>query len=297
MVAIEGFEKIRQIGEGTYATVYQARNLKTGAIVALKEIVLKLEEGMPSTALREIALLKELAHPNILKLIEVIQSDDRLVMVFEFLDSDLKKFLDFRKATHRPLLITEIKDIMRQLLRGVQYCHEKNIMHRDLKPQNLLIDRDGCLKLADFGLSRVIGIPVAGFSTEVVTLWYRAPDVLLGSSTYSTKIDMWSIGCIMAELYLLSPIFPGKNVQDQICLIFKFLGTPNGSDWLQTYQSQEFFRNIPVYSKPNDVGSIFPMVCPSGRDLLTRFFEYNPERRISAKEALCHPYFQEPSSL
>ena len=154
--------------------------------------------GAPSTAIREISLMKELCHPTIVKLFDVIHTETKLMLVFEYMDLDLKKFMDSRQGKlERPVIQT----FMHQLLQGIAYCHDNHILHRDLKPQNLLINVKRMeLKLADFGLARAVGIPVNTFSNEVVTLWYRAPDVLLGSRNYSTSIDIWSAGCIFAGI-------------------------------------------------------------------------------------------------
>ena len=182
-----------QLGEGTYATVYKGRNRQTGELVALKEIHLDSEEGTPSTAIREISLMKELKHENIVTLHDVIHTENKLMLVFEYMDKDLKKYMDAR-GDRGQLDHATIKRFMQDLLRGTAFCHENRVLHRDLKPQNLLINTKGQLKLADFGLARAFGIPVNTFSNEVVTLWYRAPDVLLGSRTYNTSIDIWSAG-------------------------------------------------------------------------------------------------------
>lgn len=177
----------------------QGRSRITSELVALKEIHLDAEEGTPSTAIREISLMKELKHPNIVRLYDVIHTESKLMLVFEFMDLDLKKYMDSH-GERGALEPAVVRSFMWQLLKGTAFCHDNRVLHRDLKPQNLLINKKGELKLADFGLARAFGIPVNTFSNEVVTLWYRAPDVLLGSRTYSTSIDVWSAGCIMAEL-------------------------------------------------------------------------------------------------
>jgi len=171
----------------------------------LKKIRLEAEdEGIPSTAIREISLLKELQHPNIVRLYDVVHTDRRLTLVFEYLDQDLKKYLDICDGGLETAIL---KSFLYQLLCGVAFCHTHRVLHRDLKPQNLLINREGKLKLADFGLARAFGIPVRSYTHEVVTLWYRAPDVLMGSRTYSTPVDIWSIGCIFAEMATSRPLF------------------------------------------------------------------------------------------
>merc|ERR1712023_578031 len=193
-----------------------------------KKIRLEAEdEGIPSTAIREISILKELQHPNIVRLHDVIHTEKKLTLVFEYLDQDLKKFLDSSDG----LDAFTIKSFLFQLLRGVAFCHDRRVLHRDLKPQNLLINKDGDLKLADFGLARAFGIPVRSYTHEVVTLWYRAPDVLMGSRKYSTPVDIWSVGCIFAEMTNGRPLFPGKTEQDQLQKVFKVCGTPSETMW------------------------------------------------------------------
>ncbi|KAF8946383.1 negative regulator of the PHO system, partial [Haplosporangium bisporale] len=227
---MERYQSLEKIGEGTYATVFKGKNRSNGDAVALKEIRLDSEEGAPSTAIREISLMKELRHPNIVRLHDVIHTENKLTLVFEYMDQDLKKYMD-QHGNRGALGPIVIKAFMYQLLKGVAFCHENRVLHRDLKPQNLLINRKGELKLGDFGLARAFGIPVNTFSNEVVTLWYRAPDVLLGSKTYSTSIDIWSAGCIMAEMYLGKPLFAGSNNQDELMKIFKVMGTPTEDTW------------------------------------------------------------------
>jgi cyclin-dependent kinase len=195
---MERYQKMDKVGEGTYGVVYKAKDRVTGEIIALKKIRLEAEdEGIPSTAIREISLLKELQHPNIVRLYDVVHTERKLTLVFEFLDQDLKKYLD---VCDSGLGVPILKSFLFQLLTGVAYCHHHRVLHRDLKPPNLLINREGQLKLADFGLARAFGIPVRSYTHEVVTLWYRAPDVLLGSRKYSTPVDIWSVGCIFAEM-------------------------------------------------------------------------------------------------
>nr|AAC48318.1 cdc2-related protein kinase 1 [Trypanosoma cruzi] len=293
------YERQEKIGEGTYGVVYRARDTATGATVALKRIRLDTEEeGVPCTAIREISLLKELRHANIVKLLDVCHSESRLTLVFEYMELDLKKYMDQEEGN---LDAATIQDFMRDLLNGVRFCHDRNVLHRDLKPPNLLISREKSLKLADFGLGRAFGIPVKKFTHEVVTLWYRSPDVLLGSTQYGTPVDIWSVGCIFAEMVIGAPLFAGKNDADQLLRIFRFLGTPNNQVWPSMNQypnstnmlfKPEFlqnlaaecetqFRTVPAYAK----------LGPGGIDLLRRLLKYEPSERLTAAQALEHPYF------
>jgi negative regulator of the PHO system len=259
--------------------------------VALKEIHLDSEEGTPSTAIREISLMKELKHENIVSLYDVIHTENKLMLVFEYMDKDLKKYMDSR-GDRGQLDPPTIKSFMYQMLRGIAFCHENRVLHRDLKPQNLLINTKGQLKLADFGLARAFGIPVNTFSNEVVTLWYRAPDVLLGSRTYNTSIDIWSAGCIMAEMYTGRPLFPGTTNEDQLQKIFRLMGTPSERTWPGISQLPEYKPNFQVFAT-QDLRHILPQVDTMGLHLLSSMLQLRPDMRISAKDALQHPWFAE----
>ena len=257
--------------------------------MALKEIHLDSEEGTPSTAIREISLMKELKHDNIVGLHDVIHSENKLMLVFEYMDKDLKKYMDTYGS---PLPPEKIKSFMFQLLRGVAFCHERHVLHRDLKPQNLLINRRGELKLADFGLARAFGIPVNTFSNEVVTLWYRAPDVLLGSRQYDTSIDIWSAGCIMAEMFTGRPLFPGQQNEDQLIRIFRLMGTPTEATWPDVSRFSEWKPDFAIYA-PMNLSAVLPQVDPLGMDLLNKMLRLRPEERATARDLLIHPWFQD----
>ncbi|KAJ3381707.1 cyclin-dependent serine/threonine protein kinase [Lobulomyces angularis] len=227
---MEKYQKIEKLGEGTSGVVYKAQQKDSNMITALKRIKLEnSEEGIPCTAIREISILKELRHQNVVRIYDVIHTEKKLTLVFEYFDSDLKKFMDVFEGN---IDSATIKNLSNQLLTGVAYIHSQHVLHRDLKPQNLLINKKMELKLADFGLARDYGIPVRSYSDEVVTLWYRAPDVLLGSKHYSTSIDIWSCGCIIAEIATGQVLFPGQSNYDQILKIFKFLGIPDENFFL-----------------------------------------------------------------
>ncbi|KAH9846601.1 Pkinase-domain-containing protein [Lenzites betulinus] len=287
------YVQLEKLGEGTYATVYKGRSRTTNEIVALKEIHLDAEEGTPSTAIREISLMKELKHVNIVRLYDVIHTETKLVLIFEFCERDLKKYMDVHGERGALDPIT-VRSFMYQLLKGTAFCHENRVLHRDLKPQNLLINRKGELKLGDFGLARAFGVPVNTFSNEVVTLWYRAPDVLMGSRTYSTSIDVWSCGCIFAEMISGVPLFRGRDNQDQLLHIMRILGTPDertlrkiATEGQTEGQAQKQYPRYPKIP----FQQVVPKASPQAVDLLERLLQFDPSKRISAAEALTHPYF------
>ncbi|KXZ46110.1 CDKA1 protein [Gonium pectorale] len=288
----EGYEKLERAGEGTYGVVFKARDRYTSEIVALKKIRLEQEdEGVPSTAIREISFLKELRHDNVVRLYDVLYCERRLYLVFEFLDLDLKKLMDATPNFSRNSRL--IKTFMWQMLSGICFCHSRRILHRDLKPQNLLIDRTrNQLKLADFGLARAFGIPVRAYTHEVVTLWYRAPEILLGSKTYSTPVDIWSIGCIFAEMVNHKPLFPGDSEIDQLYKIFQLLGTPDESMWAGCSSLPDYKDTFPKW-RPQSLQAAVPTLSPHGVDLLSRMLVYTPQHRITASAALDHPYFDD----
>ncbi|XP_022776273.1 cyclin-dependent kinase G-2 isoform X2 [Durio zibethinus] len=229
--SVDEFERLNKIDEGTYGVVYRARDKKTGEIVALKKVKMEKErEGFPLTSLREINILLSFHHPSIVDVKEVVVGSnlDSIFMVMEYMEHDLKGLMETMK---QPFSQSEVKCLMLQLLEGVKYLHDNWVLHRDLKTSNLLLNNQGELKICDFGLARQYGSPLKPYTHLVVTLWYRAPELLLGARQYSTAIDMWSLGCIMAELLSKEPLFNGKTEFDQLDKIFRTLTTPNETIW------------------------------------------------------------------
>ncbi|KAH7549747.1 hypothetical protein ACOSP7_025325 [Xanthoceras sorbifolium] len=299
------FEKLNKINEGTYGIVYRARNKTTGEIVALKKVKMDvgrkeyhLEHGFPLSALREINILLSFNHPSIVNVKEVVMDDsDNVYMVMEFMEHDLKGLIESMK---QPFSTSEVKCLMLQLLEGVKYLHDNWVLHRDLKTSNLLVNNQGELKICDFGMSRHYGSPLKPYTSLVVTLWYRAPELLLGMKKYSMAIDMWSLGCIMAELLAKKPLFNGKTEADQIDKIFKTLGTPTEAIWpgfselpgaKANFVKQPFNLLRKRFPATSFTGS--PVLSESGFDLLNKLLTYDPEKRITADAALNHDWFHE----
>ncbi|CAF0792281.1 unnamed protein product [Didymodactylos carnosus] len=279
----------RQLGKGTYGVVRKAYDSVEQRYVAIKCINLN-NEGVPSTALREISLLRELKHVNIIELyaIEVEKQTQELYMIYEYMEMDL---YDYMKRYCQQLPENVSKSYLKQLLNGINYCHNNRILHRDLKPQNILIDWNGYLKLADFGLGRQFQLPMRMYTHEVITLWYRPPEILLGARKYSTSVDLWSIGCIYAEITHNRPLFPGECEIDQLFRIFRTLGTPDDKIWPGFSKLPDHKNAFPKWT-PQNMKCVLKEVNDDALDLLMQMLIYDPEKRIPAHKALEHIYLQ-----
>lgn len=333
----DNFQKLEKIGEGTYGIVYKVRDIKTSKIYAIKKIRFNTEtEGTPSTALREISILIEMNHINIVKLHDVIHTSDKLVLVFEYVDTDLKKYIDNIKknqinenenlslklsqeiintnsntTNNNPItdqiLIQKsclpqlkIRSFLYQILRGINYIHKKKILHRDLKTQNILISNTGLLKIADFGLARGHSISIRSYTHEVITLWYRPPDILIGNKVYDYSIDIWSIGCVFAEMVLGHSLFCGSNESEQVKEILSLISLPGIDSYMEFRELPDYKEEYEEYAN-NDYLSYTQLrqvvdknlLDDDGFDLLTKMLRINPKERITCIDALYHRYFED----
>ncbi|XP_074196291.1 cyclin-dependent kinase 15 isoform X5 [Rhinolophus sinicus] len=275
--AASSYLNLEKLGEGSYATVYKGISRINRQLVALKVISMNEEEGVPFTAIREASLLKCLKHANIVLLHDIIHTKETLTFVFEYML------------------------FMFQLLRGLAYIHHQHVLHRDLKPQNLLISHLGELKLADFGLARAKSIPSQTYSSEVVTLWYRPPDALLGATEYSSELDIWGAGCIFIEMFQGQPLFPGvSNILEQLEKIWEVLGVPTEDTWPGVSKLPNYNPEWFPLPKPQSLQNVWNRLgrVPEAEDLASQMLKGFPRDRVSAQEALVHDYFSTlPSQL
>lgn len=284
------YEKIEFLGEGQFATVYKARDLETGEIVAVKKIKLgsrtEAKDGINRTALREIKILQELTHPNIIGLLDVFGHQSNVSLVFDFMDTDLEIIIRDRSIVFVP---ANIKSYIIMTLKGLRYLHNNWILHRDLKPNNLLIDKNGVLKLADFGLAKSFGSPNRIYTHQVVTRWYRAPELLFGARMYGTGVDIWAVGCILAELLLREAIFPGDTDLDQLDKIFQVTGTPDNKTWPSVTDLPDY---IPFkYQPARPLHTIFVAASDDLLDLMNFMLALDPNKRLNSTQLLKHRYF------
>jgi len=296
--SVAEFKCLNRIEEGTYGVVYRAQDKRTKEIVALKKLKMEREkEGFPITSLREINTLLISQHPNVVTVREIVVGSnmDQIFIVMDFVQHDLKSLMETMRKKSQVFLPGEVKCLMVQLLRAIHHLHDNWILHRDLKSSNLLLSHNGILKVGDFGLAREYGSPLKPYTAIVVTLWYRAPELLLGVKQYSTHIDVWSLGCILGELLLMEPLFPGKSEVDELNKIFKLLGTPSEKTW-------SGYRDLPGVTKMKFVDypishlrDKFPdrMLSEAGLSLLKSLLTYDPKKRVTCEEALQAEYFRE----
>lgn len=285
------YKKVSFLGEGQFGTVYKAEDTENeNKIVAVKKIKLghrtEAKDGINRTALREIKILQELNHPNVVGLIDVFGHKSSVSLVFEFMSTNLE---DIIMDTNLVLSPANIKSMMLMTCLGIEYLHNNWILHRDLKPNNLLMDKQGNVKLHDFGLAKQYGSPNRVYTHQVVTRWYRCPELLFGAKNYGTGIDMWAVGCIFAELLLRVPFLQGESDLGQLSKIFETLGTPTDEDWpglrdLSDFVEFKKFPRIPL-------ADIFSAAGDDLLNLIESLFFYDPVKRVTGTECLKHKYF------
>lgn len=308
------YDNLEIVGSGTYSDVYRAHHKLDGSMVTLKKLRISGDaNGVTSTAIREMSMLRELSTCNyIVRLLDTMHEGHRIYLVLEYLDLDLAQYLQMNGSP-----CGSIKIFMWQLLKGLAFAHERRVVHRDLKPHNVLLDRHtGRLKIADLGLARTFTPPAKPYTHEVVTLLYRPPEILLGSTRYSSYVDMWSLGCIFAEMALGSPLFQGDSEIGQLYQIFNLLGTPDEMSWPGVASLPDWQPIFPKWTakpllpgpdvviavvpeavvgvdvSPASVPRVIP-VGEKGLDLLKKLLVYEPEKRITARKALDHAYFDD----
>ncbi|KAK1980562.1 kinase-like domain-containing protein [Colletotrichum cereale] len=298
--SVENYDKLNDIEEGTYGWVSRAQEAASGKVVALKRLKIEPSDrnGLPVTGLREIQILRDCSHRNIVNLEEVVVGDDtskieHIFLVLEFVEHDLKSILE---DMPEPFLLSEVKTLLQQLTAGVAYLHDNWILHRDLKTSNLLLNNRGQLKIADFGMARYVGDPPPKLTQLVVTLWYRSPELLLGTRAYGRAVDMWSVGCIFGELLTREPLLQGTNEVDQVTKIFELCGVPTQESW-PSFRSLPNARSLRFPKTSLATGSVirakFTTLTNAGCALLNDLLSLNPDSRPSAKEMLEHKYFRE----
>jgi len=285
------YEKIDFLGEGQFATVYKARDRDNDdRIVAVKKIKLgsqaEAKDGINRTALREIKLLQELHHHNVIELVDVFGHKSNVSLVMDFMDTDLEVII---KDSNIVLTAANIKSYTLQTLQGLEYLHTNWILHRDLKPNNLLVDSKGCLKLGDFGLAKFFGSPNRQYTHMVVTRWYRAPELLFGAKNYGTGVDIWAVGCIVAELLLRVPFLAGETDLDQLAKIFQALGTPTEESWPGLKSLPDFIQF--KHNSGTQLRDIFTAAGDDLLNLLAKLLALCPLQRCESREALQMPYF------
>ncbi|KAL6613899.1 hypothetical protein ACP70R_036169 [Stipagrostis hirtigluma subsp. patula] len=302
----DAFRKLEKIGSGTYSNVYKAIEVESGRVVALKKVrVDGVGEAESARFMaREITLLRRLGdHPNVVRLEGLVTSRlataPSLYLVFEYMDHDLTGFTAAATASGSRLSLPQVKCYMKQLLSGIEHCHNKGVLHRDIKSSNLLVSSDGILKIADFGLATSYDPNnTRPMTSQVITLWYRPPELLLGATHYGVGVDLWSVGCILAELLLGEPIFPGRTEVEQLHKIFKLCGTPSEDYWEKMKFPQPTFK---PYER--SIAEKFKHVAPSALSLLETLLSIDPDMRGTATDALnseffrTEPYACEPSAL
>mmetsp|Transcript_2992 Transcript_2992/g.6621 ORF Transcript_2992/g.6621 Transcript_2992/m.6621 type:complete len:436 (+) Transcript_2992:175-1482(+) len=281
------YKVTKNLGDGSFGVVMRAQNKTSGEWVAIKKMKQKFYTWEECTKLREVASLRKLIHPNIVKLKEVIRENDELFMIFEFMEGNLYEVL---KGLVRPFPEGKVRNVMLQTMQAVAHVHKHGYFHRDLKPENILVTND-VVKLADFGLAREIRARPP-FTEYVSTRWYRAPEVLLRSSTYNSPLDVWACGGILAELYTTRPLFPGSSETDQLHKICSVLGTPTAVVWPDGFARATQMGIRWQQFVPTRLESLIPQSGPEGIALMYSMLQWDPNKRSSAAKILQHQFFE-----
>ena len=282
------YKKFEVLGKGSHGRVYRGYSVAMNCDVAMKEV--DRQQGIPATALREAATMKMLKHSNIVTVYEIVFLKSTMTFILEYMDFDLMQVL---KGAPNGLPVEEARLLLFQLLRGIQYCHQKHILHRDLKPRNLLVNTHGELKIADFGLARWTSVPCFEYSSKVVTLAYRAPEILLGSTDYGASVDMWSVGCIFAEMICGSRLFQPKGVLSQHHLIFSALGTPTEESWPGVTSLPKFYGKKYPVNRAIGLEKVAPKLKTNDDvlDICKGLVQLHPDSRLKASDAMKHEFF------
>lgn len=285
---MEKYKILKQLGSGTFGSVCQAKNINTGEVVAIKELKEQFSSWSRCVELSEVKALAKLNHPNIVKLLEVIKQNNKLYLVFEYMDRNILQLINIQRE-RRAANDIEVRNIMFQTLQGLYFMHKSGYFHRDIKPENIL-EFKGTVKLADFGLAKSVNAPHP-YTEYVSTRWYRAPEIILNAPDYDSKVDIFAAGAIMAELYNGKALFEGQNQMDQLNKVFYVLGTPSTGDWEDGYKLARRLQCIFPQHKRQNLASIVPNASEDAIDLMSRMLTIDPKKRINALEALQHPYF------
>ena len=289
------YEIIKGIGDGTFGNVYEAINKITKEKVAIKKLKQKIDSWEKCMNQNEVYFLRKLNHPNIIKLLEVIkEKNDNISLVFEYCDFNLYELIKSHKKKRMSIPETQIRNIIYSITLGLSHIHSNNIMHRDLKPENILVCGNE-IKIADFGTAREIPKynqynEMNSLTDYICTRWYRAPECILKSNNYNEKVDIWALGCIMAELYNLRPLFPGKSEFDQIETIFKILGTSKFMEWNTGMELINKLGMIPPQYSGVNFKNLFSDISEDALNFMELIFQYDENKRPSAEELLNHPY-------
>jgi len=291
------YKPLKKLGTGAYGVVISAKNVETEQKVAIKKVSDVFHNLLDAKRiLREVRLLRHFNHRNVLAIMDMVHPAEEeeledIYIITELMQSDLHRIIH----SNNDLSLEHIQYILYQVLLGLKYMHSANVIHRDLKPSNILINEDCEVKICDFGLARGVVEEDEDLLTEyVVTRWYRAPEVICAARKYGFGIDVWSVGCILAELFLREPIFQGTSYVDQLNCIFDVLGTPNDADLecISNAKALSFIGKL-KHKKPMSLKNLMPNAPESAIDLMSKMLLFDPSKRISVDDALAHPFFSE----